>query len=261
MCFVINKWSKNDEAREDQEQRETEWVTVLKDRFPEARIERLHYKHPRTTESRLAAMNERARGNEQAKYRESALGIVESAMKKPAEKRTLLEKDISENAEVGDTHAFKAAVVSKAKDIKAMKKAGKSAMAKVVCDETNNIGRTKMGHAGDVAKARKRAREAGGKALGKPGEVIGGLYERAGEMVIGAYSLISNAKQKEALGKVYREKMVPRTAEMAENGAKHGAKGFGVPGKIIGTMVGTAAGTALNWYDGFTTYWGIDDSD
>jgi hypothetical protein len=108
-------------------------------------------------------MSERLRKGEQAKYRESALGLVEFALKKPARKRTLLEREISETPLIGQTSLFKAATVSREKDIQAMEKEGKGDVAKIMREEMRDIGKTKVDDAGDIAWARKRAREAGGK--------------------------------------------------------------------------------------------------
>jgi len=65
LCFVTNKWSKDEDEREEQEEREEEWKSELGHHFHGAEITRLHYDHPR-------------------------VGLVKFALKKPARKRTLL---------------------------------------------------------------------------------------------------------------------------------------------------------------------------
>ena len=249
LFFVTNQWSKDEDEREEQKVREKEWKSELNRRFPGAPIERLHYKYPHAGETKLKKMNTQEREFEQGKYKESTLKLVKLALKNPAEKRTLLEQEIGDSKKpmVGQTTLFQAAAVTREKDIKEMEKAGKDAEAKVMRDETNKIRDTTIDNAGDVAKARKIAREAGEKAMGEMGGAIGAWYNRAGEGVVGAYSAFATEKQANALSDAYHNRMVPRTAAMA----KAGAEIAGTPG----AMVATAAGTAANWVDGTVTFW------
>ena len=246
LCFVTNKWSKDEDEREEEEEREKEWKSELGNRFPKARVTQIHYNPPRASEIKLAKMSERDRKKEQDKYRESALGLVESALKKPASDHTLLEKEIRVKPLVGQTSLFQAAVISTEKDIQAMENEGKRDVANVMREEMQNIGNTKVEDAGDVALSRRIAREAGRKAMGKKGEVIGEWVNWAAERVIGAYSVFATEKQANALQKAYHGRMVPRTAAMTNLGADIA----GTPG----AMVATAAGTALNYVDGAFTH-------
>ncbi|KAN0112140.1 hypothetical protein V8E52_007880 [Russula decolorans] len=241
LCFVTNKWSKDEDEREEQEEREEEWKSELGHHFHGAEITRLHYDHPRASEIKLAKMSERVREGEQAKYRDCALGLVKFALKKPARKRTLLEQEISETAEtllIGQTSLFKAATVSREKVITTIEKEGKGDVAKIMREEMRDI---------SITKARKRAREAGRNAKGKTGEAIGAWYNRAGEALVGAYSVFATSKQASALQKAYHGRMVPRTADWAESGARIA----GTPG----ALAAAAVGGALNCIDGTFTYW------
>ena len=246
LCFVTNKWSKDEDEREEEEEREKEWNSELGRRFQGARLTRLHYDHTRATEIKLAKLSERDRKKEQDKYKESALEVVESALKKPARDRTLLEKEIRVKPLVGQTSLFKAAVISTEKDIQMMENEGKRDVANVMREEMQNIGNTKVEDAGDVALSRRLAREAGRKAMGKGGEAVGEWINWAAETVIGAYSVFATQKQANALQKAYHGRMVPRAAVMA----KFGADIAGKPG----AMVATAAGTAFNYVDGVFTH-------
>jgi len=154
LCFVTNKWSKDEDEREEQEEREEEWKSELGHHFHGAEITRLHYDHPRASEIKLAKMSERVREGEQAKYRDCALGLVKFALKKPARKRTLLEQEISETAEtllIGQTSLFKAATVSREKVITTIEKEGKGDVAKIMREEMRDISITKVDDAGDIA--------------------------------------------------------------------------------------------------------------
>ena len=213
VCFVINNWSIGSDTREKQEEREKEWVSELNRRFPGARIERLHYEHPHASEIKLKKMSNRDREVEQGKYKKSTLGLVKLALKNSAETCTLLQQEIRKKPLVRQTSLFQAAVIRMEEDIEAMEEEGKDDLAEVMRDELQKIGNTKVEDASDVAMARKRAREAEGKAMGKMGEAIGEWYEKAGEKVIGAYSIFSTSKQEKALKESYRDRMVPRTAK------------------------------------------------
>ena len=109
LCFVTNKWSTDEEDREEEEARGKQWKSILGHRFHGARVTQLHYEHPRASEIKLARISERDRKYEQAKYKESALGVVEFALKRPARERTLLEQEISEKKPVWQTSLFKSA--------------------------------------------------------------------------------------------------------------------------------------------------------
>ena len=246
LCFVTNKWSKDEDEREEQEAREREWKSELGDRFHGAQITRLHYEHTRASEIKLARMGERARRNEQAMYRENALGLVEFALRKPAGKRTLLEQEITKTTLIEETSVFQAATVSRKKDITTMEKEGKGDVANVMREEMQNIGNTKVVDAGDIALSRRIAREAGEKAMGKTGGTIGKLLNWTGEMALGAYSVFATEKQAKTLEKAYHGRMVPRTAAMA----KFGANVAGAPG----AMVATAAASVFNWADSAITH-------
>jgi len=142
---------------------------------------------------------------------------------------------------------FKAATVSREKVITTIEKEGKGDVAKIMREEMRDISITKVDDAGDIAWARKRAREAGRNAKGKTGEAIGAWYNRAGEALVGAYSVFATSKQASALQKAYHGRMVPRTADWAESGARIA----GTPG----ALAAAAVGGALNCIDGTFTYW------
>ena len=246
LCFVINKWSKGEDEREQEEEREEEWKSELAHQFPQARVTRLHYKPPRASEIKLAKMSELDRKKAQDKYKKNALRLVEFALGKPAKGRTLLEKEIGEKPRIGDTKLFQKATVSREKDIKSMDKQGKGDVAKVMREEMQNIGNTKVEDAGDVALSRRLAQEAGEKAMGKAGGMIGKLLNWAGETGLGVYSVFATEKQAKTLEKAYHGRMVPRAADMA----KLGANIAGAPG----AMVATAAASALNLVDSVFTH-------
>ena len=161
LCFVINNWSISSDMRGKQEAREKVWVSELNRRFPGARIERLHYEHPHASETMLKKISNRDREVEQGKYKNSTLGLVKLALKTPAKKRTLLEKELSVKTLVGQTSLFQAAVVRREEDIEAMKEEGKHDVAEFMREDMQDIGNTKVDDAGDIALARKLAREAG----------------------------------------------------------------------------------------------------
>ena len=246
LCFVTNKWSKDEDEREEQEEREKEWVSELSDRFHGARITRLHYEHTRASEIKLAKMSERERKEERARYRESTRELVKLALEKPARERTLLEKEIKENTLVKQTSVFHAATVTREREIRVMQKEGKTEVAEVMREETQNIGNTRLEDAGDIALSRRLAREAGEKAMGKTGGMIGKLLNWAGETGLGVYSVFATEKQAKTLEKAYHGRMVPRAAEMA----KLGANIAGAPG----AMVATAAASVFNMADSVFTH-------
>ena len=247
LCFVTNKWSKGEDEREEEEEREEEWKSELGNRFQGARVTRLHYKPPRASELKLAKMSERDRKKEQDKYKKNALRLVEFALEKPARDRTLLEQEIDKKPLVGDTKLFQVATKSREKDIKTMEKEGKGDVAKVMREEMQNIGNTKVDDAGDIALARKMAREAGEKALGKTGGEIGAWYNRAGEALLGVYSAFVGSKQASTMQRAYYGRMVPRAAKMAMAGAEGAGK--------AGAIVAAGAGGALAACDAAITFW------
>jgi hypothetical protein len=239
LSFVTTKWSKHEELREQQEDREEEWKDTLKANFPDARFTRLDYDHRRSTEKQLEAMGEGRRKVEQDKYRQNVLNVVKFALENPATEATLLEKEVGGNGKtVGETSVFKAAAISREMKIKAVEPNGDVALAKAMREDVLQIANTKVEDASEVEKrrqaARKLALEAGYLATGN--EAVGRIYDMGGELVIDVCSLVSTEKQQKAVREAYDKRMVPRVLEAT----KMGANVAGKPGAMVAGMAAMA---------------------
>ena len=241
LCFVINKWSRGKDEREVEEVREEQWKSFLGDRFPEARVTRLHHKPSRASEIKLTKMSELERKKAQAKYKKSTRQLVEFALENTARDHPSVAKESNGNKQLKEIELVKVALKSREKDIEAVEKQGKGDEADVMRKEMEDIGNTEVDDAGEVALARQMAREAGEKAMGEVGGEIGEFYNKAGEKLLGAYSgfMGSDSKQASAMQKTYHDLIVPQTAALTEVGADIA----GTPGAILGMAVGSGLGT------------------
>ena len=250
LCFVINKWSRGKEDREEEEEREEQWKSVLGKSFPKARVTRLHHKPSRASEKKITNMTELEKKKAQAKYKKSTRQLVEFALEKTAEDHTLVEKEIGDgNGPIGSITISQIGTDIRKNEIEEKRRRGNGDEADVMLGELEDINDTPIDKAGNIALARQMAREAGEKAMGGVGGEIGEFYNKAGEKFLGAYSgfMGPDSKQASAMQKTYHELIVPRTAALTEVGADIA----GTPG----AMVGTAVGSGLAFCDSVATFW------
>ncbi|KAF7326479.1 hypothetical protein MSAN_02509200 [Mycena sanguinolenta] len=103
VVFVTTKWANpaDEDAREVQEERHSQWEDILLDSFPGSRLVRLDVETSRRSTKKLEADPALAK-IERAKYRNNALKVIRFALERPATRPTQLEQEM--NGKQGGRH-------------------------------------------------------------------------------------------------------------------------------------------------------------
>jgi hypothetical protein len=240
VVFVTTKWGSpaDEDAREVQEERHSQWERLLFERFPGSRLVRLDHLTSRRSAKRLEADPALAQ-TEKVKYRDNALNAIRFALERPATRPTQLEQEVNgpegDHMTIGDTTLGQ--VVRKQ-----VRQQAESLVQSGQADAANAI----LGHEADIGSLRvkdlnlaEKAREAGAKVLPwcpSLGAELGELVYRYGKVGMAFVSAVAPKTRGAAISETFNEG-VERTVKMATHGAQQG----GTVGGVVAAVAGAAA--------------------
>ncbi|KAF7351775.1 p-loop containing nucleoside triphosphate hydrolase protein [Mycena sanguinolenta] len=240
VVFVTTKWGSpaDEDTREVQEERHSQWERILLDSFPGSRLVRLDDQTSRRSAKKLEA-NPALAEAEKVRYRANTLNVIRLALERPATRPTQLEQEVNgpegANMTIGDTSLGQVVKMQVQQQAASLAASGQADAANALLGYEADIARLRV----DDLKLAEKAREAGARVLSlcpSLGAELGELFYRYGKVAMEVVSAVAPRARRAAIMETFNNG-VERTVQMAT----HGAQQSGIVGGVLAAAAGAAA--------------------